>query len=139
MENPVLNNPDQYPSEDVIFSVIKERKALWIHFFEYLHLNHPDFSEEWRFYKDGKSWLMKIVRKSKTVFWLSLIEGGFRITFYFTDKFEEAIFASEISDELKDNFKNGKHYGKIRGLTITFNSEKEIEYSKSIIQIKLAK
>ena len=137
MENPVLNNPDQYPTEEIIFSIIKERKALWIDFFEYIHRNHPDFSEEWRYYKDGKSWLMKVVRKSKTIFWCSLIEGGFSITFYFTDKFEEAIFTSEISDELKDKFKNGKHYGKIRGLTLTFKSQTDIEYAKQIIAIKL--
>ncbi len=139
MENPVLKNPDQYPSEEVIFSIIKKKKKLWLDFFEQIHQNYPDFSEEWRFYKDGTSWLMKVVRKSKTIFWLSLIEGGFRITFYFTDKFEEAILSSMISNELKNQFRNGKHYSKIRGLTITFSSKKEIEYTHILIKMKLTK
>jgi len=81
---------------------------------------------------------MKVVRKSKTIFWLSVIQGGFRITFYFTDKAEEAIYDSSISDELKEQFRNGKHYNKIRGLTITFQDEKDIEYAKTVLGIKLS-
>jgi hypothetical protein len=44
---------------------------------------------------------------------------------------------SKISDELKVQFKNGKHYGKIRGLTIVFKNKKDIEYAKELIEVKL--
>lgn len=137
MENPILNDPDQYPSEEIIYPIIGENKILWDLFFDYIHSVYPEFSREWRFYKDGKSWLLKITKKAKTIFWLSLIKDGFRITFYFSNKAEEAILTSEISDELKERFKHGKHYGKIRGLTITFNKKEDIEYSKALIAIRL--
>ena len=139
MEAPILKDPDQYPTEDVIFSCIGSAKKLWTSFFDYIHQNHPDFSEEWRYYNDGKNWLLKVVRKSKTVFWLSVWENAFKITFYFTDKFEETIHQSGISDELKAQFKNGRHYGKLRALSITFRNQTDIEYAKSIIAIKLTK
>jgi hypothetical protein len=139
LEAPILKDPNQYPTEDVIFSSIGSAKKLWISFFDYIRQNHPDFSEEWRYYNDGKNWLMKVVRKSKTVFWLSVWENAFRITFYFTDKAEETIDQSGISDELKTQFKNGKHYGKLRGLSIIFRNQTDIEYAKSIIAIKLMK
>jgi hypothetical protein len=29
-EKPILNDPDQYPTEEVIYSCIGKRKALWI-------------------------------------------------------------------------------------------------------------
>jgi len=139
LEAPILKDPNQYPTEDVIFSSIGSAKKLWISFFDDIYQNHPDFSEEWRYYKDGNNWLMKVVRKSKTVFWLSVWENTFRITLYFTDKFEEAINKSDISDELKTQFKEGKHYGKIRALSIVFKNPADIEYAKSIIAIKLRK
>jgi len=139
LEVPILKDPNQYPTEDVIFSCIGSARKLWISFFDYIHQNHPDFSEECRYYKDGNNWLLKVVRKSKTVFWTSILKDAFRITFYFTDKFEEAINKSKISDELKTQFKEGKHYGKIRALSIVFRNPVDIEYAKSIIAIKLMK
>ncbi len=137
-DKPFLNNPDQYPTKEIIYSCIGKRKTtLWISFFNHLHEHHPDFSEEWRYYKDGKNWLMKVTRKSKTIFWLSVWKNAFKITFYFADKAEALINQSDISDDLKDEFKNGKRYGKIRGITIVFSKKKGIEYAESLIAIRL--
>ena len=136
-EKPILKDQDQYPTEDVIFSCIGKKKKLWIAFFDTLHEQYPDFSEEWRYYKDGKNWLMKVTRKSKTIFWLSVWKNAFRVTFYFSDKAEEMINDSGISDCLKEEFNNGKRFGKVRGLTIDFSKKKDIEYTKSLIVIRL--
>jgi hypothetical protein len=138
MEQAILWDKNQYPSDEVIFSHIDKSKQLWISFFDYIHSIHPDFTEEWRYYNDGKSWLMKIQRKAKTVFWLSLFEKTFRISFYYTDRAEKAILESDISDELKDAFKNVKSYGKLRGMTIVFKKKKDIEDAKALIGIKLS-
>ena len=136
-EKPILEDPDQYPDEEVIYACIGRKKTLWIAFFDALHEQHPDFAEEWRYYKDGNNWLMKVTRKSKTIFWLSVWKKAFRITFYFSDKAEELIDQSDIPDDLKDEFKNGKRYGKVRGLTIDFTKKKDIETAKSLIAIRL--
>ncbi len=139
VEKPILNDPDQFPTEEVIYSCIGKRKTLWISFFDMLGEHHPDFSQEWRYYKDGKNWLMKVTRKSKTIFWLSVWKNDFKIGFYFSDKAEELINQSDIPDDLKEEFKNGKRYGKIRGLTIVFRKKKDIEYADSLIAIRLKK
>lgn len=134
---PILKDPDQHPTDELIHSCIGKRKtALWAAFFETLHERHPDFSEEWRYYKDGHNWLMKVTRKSKTIFWLSVWKNAFKITFYFSDKAEEAINQSDIPDELKESFRTGKRFGKIRGLTIDFGKMKDIEYADSLITIR---
>jgi hypothetical protein len=138
MDQPVLGDKDQFPSDKIIFSHIGKAQALWLSFFEYLHTEHPLLSEEWRYYNDGKSWLMKVTRKSKTIFWLSIIPGAFRTTFYFTDKAAPAIDCSSISEDLKEQFRSGKSFGKIRGLTITFRDGSDIENAKSLLTIKLA-
>jgi hypothetical protein len=138
MEQPILGDRNQFPTEEIIFSHLGKNRTLWESFFGYIHSNHRNISEEWRFYNDGKSWLMKAARKSKIIFWLSLIKGSFRITFYFTDKAEEAIRNSSISDKLKDQFKNGKRFNKIRGITIAFKTRKDIGYAKELITLKLS-
>jgi len=138
MEPQILTDKNQFPTEEIIFSHIGKNKTHWQSLFQYVHKEHTDFSEQWRYYNDGKSWLMKVTRKSKTIFWLSIIKDTFRITFYFTDKAEEVINKSSISDELKEQFKEGKRYNKIRGLTIAFKNKKDVEYAKLLIEIKLS-
>lgn len=137
MEQPILSDKNQFPSQEIIFSHIGKTKSLWLALFKYLHAKHPDITDEWRYYNDGKSWLMKVTRKKQTIFWLSIIKDSFRTTFYFSDKAEEAIMTSDISDALKEQFKNGKKYGRIRGLTISYKDTEDIKDVQSLIEIKI--
>lgn len=138
MEQMVLINPDEHPNDEIIFSHIGRTKSYWNLLFDYIRTEHIDFIEEWRFYKDGKSWLLKVTRKKKTVFWISVVKKSFRMTFYFTDRANSMIAESSISEELKDQFKNAKYYNKIRPLTITFSNKKDVEFAKVLIDIKLS-
>lgn len=138
MEAPILTDKNLFPTEEIIFSHIGKTKTLWNSVFEFIRANHPDISEQWRYYNDGKRWLLKVTRKSKTIFWLSLIKDSFRITFYFTDKAEKAIHDSSISDKMKEQFDNTKRYSKIRGITVIFKNKKDIEDAKVLIALKLS-
>ncbi len=138
MDHPVLSDKSQYPTDEIIFGHLGKKKDLWVLFFDTIRTIHPTLAAEWRYYNDGKSWLMKVTEKKKTVFWLSLCDGSFRITFYFTDKAARAIAGSKISDALKEQFAAGKRYNKIRGLTIFFKFKKDIEAAKILIPIKLS-
>jgi len=73
----------------------------------------------------------KYMARADNVFWLGIIKGAFRITFYFTDRAAKAIADSAIPVEMKKQFKDGKHYGKIRGLTVVFKYKKDIETAKA--------
>ncbi len=134
---PVLTNKDKFPAEEIIFSHIGKSKLIWESLFLHIHEKHPDLKAEWRYYNDGKSWLMKVNRKSKTIFWLSVIENAFRITFYFGGKAESAVLESSISEELKKQFKEGKSHGKIKGLTLLMNEKKYLKDVKELIALKL--
>jgi hypothetical protein len=138
MDQPLLGDNTQFPTEKIIFSHIGKTKALWQTFFDYIRTEHSDFVEEWRYYNDGKSWLMKVTRKSKTIFWLSILEDAFRITFYFTDKAAQAIESSPISNKLKMKFREGKPSGKLRGLTILFGDPRDVEDARALISVKLS-
>jgi hypothetical protein len=138
MEQLVLINENEIPTEEIILSHLGRTKNLWKSLFAYIHKDHPDFNEEWRYYRDGKSWLLKVTRKKKTVCWISVLSKKFKMTFYFTDRAEPAIMESRISDELKQQFISGKHYNKIRGLTITFKNKTDLDYAKALTEIKLS-
>jgi hypothetical protein len=136
MEPLVLADPKQFPGDALIFSHLGKRRALWDALFLHLHAEHPDFVERWRYYNDGKSWLLNVSRKKKTVFWLGVIKGSFRITAYFTDKAGDAIRASALSSELKEQFLGGPRYGKLGAVTITFKKKRDVEDAKILVALK---
>lgn len=136
MEVPVLNDKNQFPIEEIIFSHLGKTKSLWINLFRHIHETHPDFAEEWRYYLDGKSWLLKVTCKKKTICWISILNNAFRMTCYFGDKAEKIISESELSGEYKKQFAEGKKYGKIRGITILFNKKEDLETAKILLSIK---
>ena len=136
MEPMVLTDPKQFPIEDVVFSHLGRRRALWEALFEHLRAEHPGCVAQWRYYNDGKSWLLNVSRKKKTVFWLSVIEGTFRITAYFTDKAAGAIRASALSAPLKEQFERGRSSGKLRGITIVFETKRDVEDARTLVALK---
>jgi len=137
MDKPILTDKEQFPTEEIIFSHIGESRIHWETIFEHIHDNYPEFLAEWRYYSDGKSWLLKTTKMSKTIFWLSVVQNSFKITFYFGDKAEPVILASTISGSLKGSFQNGKRFGKIRAITVQVENGDDVENVKSLIEIKL--
>ena len=137
MAQSVLTDKNIFPKDEIIFSFIGKYREHWLSLFNALDSEHPEFTKEWRYYNDGKSWLMKVVHKKKTVFWLSVIEGTFRITAYFTDKAAGAIRASTLSAPLKEQFETGRSLGKLRPITITFKKKSDVEDARTLIALKL--
>lgn len=138
MQPAILSDKSQFPTEEIIYSHIGNTKPLWLELFGHIQTSHPDFNQEWRYYNDGKSWLMKVTRKTKTIFWLSIIPGSFRTTFYFTEKAAALIQDSPLSAALKEQFVSGKQFNKIRAITIAYQSAANIEDAKILIRLKLS-
>jgi hypothetical protein len=75
--------------------------------------------------------------KKKTVFWLSIVKGAFRTTFYFTDNAKEAILSSTLSEELREQFQSKKHTVKLKGLIIIHTTNKNTDAAQILFGIKL--
>jgi len=136
MDTPILSDKSQFPTDAVVFSNLGKSKTLWDSLFQYLAREHPDFTQEWRYYNDGKSWLMKVQHKKKTVLWLSILEGSFRTTFYIHEKAKQMVEGSTISEELKDQFR-GKSWGKLQRIRVVYKNKKDLQFAKELIGIKL--
>ncbi len=131
---PVLGDPGRFPAEEIIFKYIGNNKSFWLSLFKTIDGTYPEFNSKWKYCKDGKSWLLKVARKSKTIFWLSVINGSCRSIFYFTEKAREAINNRSLSNDLKEQFnqKSGP-----RCITVAFRTPEDVEYAKELIAIKL--
>jgi len=138
MEPPVLTDKNQFPTEEVLARHLGKSRPLWDSFFDFLHSEHPDFKEEWRYYNDGKSWLMKITHKKKTIFWLGVNSGSFRISAYFVERAKKAVASSELSDDLKAQFVTGKKFGTLKSISIAFKRKRDIADARVLADLKLS-
>lgn len=137
MEELVLIDKNIYPTEEVIFSHIKKSRTTWDTVFNYIHTNYPELKEEWRYYNDGKSWLMKVTLKSKTILWLVVVKNAFRITFYFSEKAVQSFSKYFVSKTLDKKIKEGKKFGKSSALSFLINDKQNIELVKEAIALKI--
>ena len=137
MEELVLTDKNIYPTDEVIFSHIKKSKANWNSIFKFIHINHPELNEEWRYYNDGKSWLLKVTLKTKTIFWLAVLSNSFQITFYFSEKAVQSFSKISISKTLDKKIKGSKKVGKSTALNFLMNDKQNLELVKEAIELKI--
>jgi len=130
-------DPDVKPDDQLIFSKIGGKKKLWQAIMTFISDKYSDMEGRWRYYNDGKQWLFKMVQKKKTIFWATVLEGAFRITFYFGGKAEPVIVASDLSEKSKQQYLTGPRYGKIRAITVHVDDVSDVSEIEKIIGIKV--
>ena len=60
----------------------------------------------------------------------------FKTTFYFGDKAEGLILGSMIGKEFKDQFVNGRRFGKIRAITVEIRYPEDLATNLELMRIK---
>jgi hypothetical protein len=133
----VLADKSVKPTNEIVFSIIGDKSALWQKTLSYLYDNYSDISEEWKYYNDGKSWLFRTLRKKKTLFWIRVLTDTFRIGFWFGDKAEIFIKQSDLPETIKNDFINAKRYKIGRGVSIIMSDYNDVENVIKLIQIKM--
>jgi len=82
------------PTEQLIAESLGEEYAIYQRFIETLE-NEGISLMDWRYYQDGKAWLSKGeykwtttrgTNKVKPIFWLSMWEDFFKVSFHFSEK-----------------------------------------------------
>jgi len=133
---PALGDPDIYPSDEVLAVTLGPARAAFDAVLARTLESCPDAAFQWKYYRDGKSWLMNASRKKKTLFWLSADRLSFRTTFYLPSSTEDAVLGGPFPAATKDGFaaSAGK---KFRGATAGVSSAADVEAFAALLAIKL--
>jgi hypothetical protein len=137
MDSIVLTDPNVHPSEDVIYPIIGENRIYWEQLLDHLYDNHFDITEEWRYYNDGKSWLYRALRKKKTIYWIGIIQDTFRISFWLSEKSESLINASDLSENIKEDFRNARRFKIGRCVSIEVRTPEDYENVIKLVELKI--
>lgn len=137
MENNPLNDPNVFPTAEVLEKVLGELQPVIMEFLNTVESEDYKLNPEWRYYKDGKAWLCKITHKKKTVAWLSVWSDCFKVAFYFTEKSGGGIPDLNISDSLKEFYINHKPIGKLRPLVAETRLKSQLSDIYTLLKYKI--
>ncbi|MBL7960854.1 DUF3788 family protein [bacterium] len=137
MNKPLLNDPNEFPDDKILLKHLDKSKVLWDELTSTVSSDFPLTLLEWRYYKDGGSWLGKLVQKKKTVCWISVWDKFFKVSFYFTEKNDKDIKDLKINQRLKDDYFVHKPIGKLKPLTVEVKTKKALKDIQEIIRYKI--
>ena len=136
METQLLRDSGIFPSKEVLKGVLGDVYPVLETLEAQVTQGEFALTLEWRYYNDGKSWLGKVCHKKKTVFWLSVWDGFFKTSFFFTEKHLESIAALDISEQIKKNFFSVKPIGKLLPMVININKQEQLTDLLKVIELK---
>lgn len=135
----MLRDAAVFPSDGVLAETLG--KDLWPVYEQFIRtVTAPEFglTAEWSYYNDSKAWLAKVCRGKKTVFWLSVWEGYFRASLFFTEKYVKNIVALDIEERIKRDFCEARPVGKLIPMLFNVTAAGQIPDLLKVIQFKIS-
>ena len=139
METPLLNDPEVYPSDEILKNSLGRSYIAYKNYISTILEDPYNLLSKWKYYKDGKAWLCKIGKKKKTVHWLSIWPGFFKVGYYFTKKSGERIPQLDIDESVKQAFSSNNPIGNLIQITIDVRSKKQLGDCYKLIDYKMNK
>ena len=136
METQQLRDPQTPPSDEALESVLKTSYRALQELLDGITKPPYDLIPEWRYYKDGKAWLCKVTSGKKTIFWLSVWDRYFKVSFYFTIKNNSGVLALDIADGIKEDFRKTKAVGRLMPLIVDVHKKTQVKDLLRIIEYK---
>ncbi len=133
---PCLQDPDEFPSDEVLAKILGRNAALWKAFLELVESQQASLSVDWKYYRDGKRWLGKVVKKKKTVCWISVWPKLFKVAFYFGSKNDALVAKADIAPRLKEAFLATKG-GTFRPVTVEVASRAALKDVRALMALRL--
>jgi len=137
METMQLKDPQIIPDSEVLSKALGDSYPVFEELMQIIIDPNLGITGEWHYYNDGKAWLFKAQLKKKTVFWLSVWDGYFKTSFYFTEKNCNGIFEMEIDENIQKEFVANKPIGKLLPLVICMKGKEQLPDLMKIITYKM--
>lgn len=148
MKQQLLRDATIEPTSEVIAKGLEKANSSYINFIEELK-KISILLMDWRYYNDGKAWLSKGeykwittrgTNKVKPIFWLSIWEGFFKVSFLFSSDRREELMSLPISEEAKKIIEQAEIKGnKMKSLPIIFDITNERQIKDVIVLAEFRK
>ena len=133
----VLIEKEVIPDQNLIERKLLENSVHLESIRNFILNSFGETNEEWKHYGEKIGWLLKKFYKKRNLFFITICEGYFNITFVFGQKAFDIIEDSKISSELKTELAGARKYAEGRGLNIKVESAHYLKDIEKLIVIKI--
>lgn len=137
MDKILLKDPDIYPTDEVIEENLGNVYPVYNELLTDITGDNFSLTPEWRYYNDGKAWLCKVVKKKKTIMWISVWNNHIKVSFYFAERYVPGIAGLPISDDIKERVLKEKTVGRIVPLILSIDKKEQLTDLLTIADYKL--
>ena len=136
INNIELYDESVYPDEPVLMRILGESYPAYCELIRLFDQNNLAY--EWRYYHDGKTWLCKVQKKSKTIVWMSAWKGYVQATIYFPERSMEEVYQLEIGEDRKEKIRQTKNVGKSKPCIFEVRSIDVLPDFEKVMQFKIS-
>ena len=109
----VLIEKEVIPDQNLIERKLLENSVHLESIRNFILNSFGETNEEWKHYGEKIGWLLKKFYKKRNLFFITICEGYFNITFVFGQKAFDIIEDSKISSELKTELAGARKYAEV--------------------------
>jgi hypothetical protein len=132
----LLRDPKVFPGPEVLKDSLKEAYPVYEELLASITGPEYGLAPEWRYHNDGKAWLCKVAYKKKTIFWLSVWDEFFKVSFYFTKATSKGVADLTIRKSIKDQLVSSKPAGKLIPLVVDVRKKEQLKDMLKLIGYK---
>lgn len=132
-----LSDPEIYPNEKILNNILGDSFEAYQSLLKMFEEN--EMLCEWRYYKDGKSWLCKVQKKKKTIVWMSAWKGYMQAVVYFPERLLHHILEADISESGKEKIRTTANVGKSRPCIFEVRGMEVLPDLEVVMNLKMTK
>jgi len=135
-ETSPFSDPGITPTEPLLKEVLNQKYDWFREIIGYVHANRTQVSDSWKYYNDGKQWLYRMLYRKKTIFWMSVQQDTFRITFYFSGKSESSVLSANLPESVRKAFTEtrGKTF---RSISLRMQEPEDVMLACQLCDLKI--
>lgn len=133
----IFEDKNKKPESKDIIDAIGDTGELWDAIKDYIAQLCTNVIEEWKFYGKSSGWTLLLKHKKRTILYLFPSNSFFIVLFVFGEKAIHKAYESSLPNFIIEKIKSAVPYLEGRSFQIEVRDEKDIEYVKKLIEIKI--
>lgn len=138
MDISIFTDRQLVPTDEALQTALGETEALWQQIRNCALTKYPAAIEDWNYPGQKYGWSFRIKDKKRAILYLLPRQGWFYAAFVFGQKACEKIWASTLTDTVKDELRNARQYAEGRGIRIRVADASPLGEIYQLIDIKLS-
>jgi len=136
MATSFFDNKAVIPNDDMVDSVLADKKPLWDKLKLHVAENYQGINHEWKMYSKKAGWNLVFKKEKRTLFYFVPCDKYFMTAFVFGQKAVDTAMQSSISDGMKATISDADVCASGHTFISEVNSEQDLDDIITLLKIK---